>query len=447
MPAGATGRRFLGHVARDDDGRYVDALSFFTASERAALVAPAFGRRRGDAPAERSMEDRLAAVAHLPAVSRQMRLDLRDVPARGRPDESRPHEHGPLDRIQGAAARPSARGVRGAPAAGLQDPRRRAQVAAAARGRPSAAPPCSPSGSRGSACRSATGSGGGCARRSGTCSIAAGAAARVLRTARGHAPVDRTPRGEAQPRAAPLAAGHVRAVASRVPGRRAAGRRADVSAPCPSSPHLCRADAPEGHSRRIGSVERNGSAVRRQTRRRPRRTRVAPACSVGTIMRSPIPIAVFLSSFETGAATRQLIDVARHLDRDRFDVHLACIDPRGASIDGIASAAPPTAFPVEGFHRPSAVGEARRFGRWCRERGITVVHAAGYRAEVFALPAAAFAGVPVRVATRLTSGTTRPRPPCAPPRRLCVCPARHRAHRGHRRPARARARIRSAHSA
>jgi len=124
-------------------------------------------------------------------------------------------------------------------------------------------------------------------------------------------------------------------------------------------------------------------------------------------MRSPIPIAVFLSSFESGAATRQVIDVARHLNRERFDVHLACLDPRRASMDGIAASARPTIFPIEGLPHPSAVREARHFGRWCRERGIAVVHAAGYRAEVFALPAAAFAGVPVRVATRLTVGSDR----------------------------------------
>ena len=118
-------------------------------------------------------------------------------------------------------------------------------------------------------------------------------------------------------------------------------------------------------------------------------------------MRSPIPIAVFFSSFEPGAATRPLIELVRHLDRERFDVYLACVERQGRWLEAAeAAGAPVTEFPVGDFHHPSTVTEARRFTRWCRERGIQVVHAAGFRAEVFALPAAAFASVPVRVATR-----------------------------------------------
>jgi glycosyltransferase involved in cell wall biosynthesis len=119
-------------------------------------------------------------------------------------------------------------------------------------------------------------------------------------------------------------------------------------------------------------------------------------------MRSPLPIAVFFSSFEPGAATRALVDVVTRIDRSRFDVSVGCIERRGRWLSRVEAAGLPVSeFPVLGFHHGSAVTEARRFARWCRERALAVVHATGFRGEVFALPAAAFAGVPMRVATRV----------------------------------------------
>jgi glycosyltransferase involved in cell wall biosynthesis len=44
--------------------------------------------------------------------------------------------------------------------------------------------------------------------------------------------------------------------------------------------------------------------------------------------------------------------------------------------------------------------QAWAFMRWCREHGIVVVHSTDLYANIFALPAAAFADVPVRIANR-----------------------------------------------
>jgi phosphatidylinositol alpha 1,6-mannosyltransferase len=129
-------------------------------------------------------------------------------------------------------------------------------------------------------------------------------------------------------------------------------------------------------------------------------------------MRSPLPIAVFFSSFEPSAATRVLVEVVTRLGRGRFDVSVACIEKRGRFLPRVEAAGLSVSeFPVKGFHHPSAVTEARRFARWCRDREIAVVHGAGFRGEVFSLPAAAFAGVPMRIATRveLTPSSTATR--------------------------------------
>jgi asparagine synthase (glutamine-hydrolysing) len=75
LPAGATGKRFLQHVARDPVDRYVDAVSFFTADDRASLLSRDF-RRSDDETPERWLASRFSGTAHLPLGSRFMRADL-----------------------------------------------------------------------------------------------------------------------------------------------------------------------------------------------------------------------------------------------------------------------------------------------------------------------------------------------------------------------------------
>jgi asparagine synthase (glutamine-hydrolysing) len=76
LPRRAMGRRFLHHVALDDDERYVDAVTFYGARDRAALLAGDLRSRRARPTPEETFATRLADLGDLPAVSRQMRLDL-----------------------------------------------------------------------------------------------------------------------------------------------------------------------------------------------------------------------------------------------------------------------------------------------------------------------------------------------------------------------------------
>jgi asparagine synthase (glutamine-hydrolysing) len=75
LPHGARGQRFLRHVSRGDEQRYIEAVSFFGPEDREALLAP--DMRAAGAPApERHMEARFDALAHLPLGSRMMRVDF-----------------------------------------------------------------------------------------------------------------------------------------------------------------------------------------------------------------------------------------------------------------------------------------------------------------------------------------------------------------------------------
>ena len=95
-----------------------------------------------------------------------------------------------------------------------------------------------------------------------------------------------------------------------------------------------------------------------------------------------------------------MTELVRRLDRARFDVKVACFHPEGAWLRRVEEVASVTAFPIHGFARPATVTQAAAFARWCRRHRIAVVQSCDLYANVFALPAAAVAGVPVRIGSR-----------------------------------------------
>lgn len=95
-----------------------------------------------------------------------------------------------------------------------------------------------------------------------------------------------------------------------------------------------------------------------------------------------------------------MTELVRRLDRNRFDVHVACFHREGSWLPRVEACAPVVEFPISGFSRPRTFARAAEFARWCRSHRIAVVHTCDLYANTFALPAAAVAGVPVRVGSR-----------------------------------------------
>lgn len=121
-------------------------------------------------------------------------------------------------------------------------------------------------------------------------------------------------------------------------------------------------------------------------------------CSNGHV---PVPIAFVLTSFEPGGTERQMIELIRRLNRSRWQVHLACFRESGGWYDRAAEAAASVAtFPVTSFLHRDIVAHLGQFADWCRRRQIAVVHTAQLHSNVFGLPGAALARVPVRIANR-----------------------------------------------
>jgi glycosyltransferase involved in cell wall biosynthesis len=110
---------------------------------------------------------------------------------------------------------------------------------------------------------------------------------------------------------------------------------------------------------------------------------------------------VFLTRFEPGGTERQMTELVRRLDPSRFTVHVACFEKRGAWLPRVAEhAASIVEFPIRGFARPGTLPALLRFAGWCRRERIEVVQTCDLYANVFGLPGAALAGVPVRIASR-----------------------------------------------
>jgi asparagine synthase (glutamine-hydrolysing) len=76
LPHGVRGKKFLRHVSRSDNGRYLDSVAFFQPDEKAALYAPGVRSALAGWSAEEALGDQIARFAALPAHSRMMRFDF-----------------------------------------------------------------------------------------------------------------------------------------------------------------------------------------------------------------------------------------------------------------------------------------------------------------------------------------------------------------------------------
>ena len=115
----------------------------------------------------------------------------------------------------------------------------------------------------------------------------------------------------------------------------------------------------------------------------------------------PVPIALFFSTFVPGGTEHQMIELSRRLDRRLFSVHLVCFHRSGAWVARAEELADSvTEFSIRSFKRPDTFRQMRAFARWCRASDIALVHTVDIYANIFGLPAAAAARVPVRIGNR-----------------------------------------------
>jgi len=138
---------------------------------------------------------------------------------------------------------------------------------------------------------------------------------------------------------------------------------------------------------------------------------------------TPLPIALFVDRYIPGGTQRQLIELLRRIDRSRFQIYPVCFHDDGPWTGRVSELGDAiTRFPIYGFRRPATARQLFSFARWCRQKNIAVLHSWEIYSNVFALPGAALARVPLRIGSRRGLGG----PPAVRRLQALACRAAHR---------------------
>ncbi|MGA8594760.1 MAG: glycosyltransferase family 4 protein [Bryobacteraceae bacterium] len=112
-------------------------------------------------------------------------------------------------------------------------------------------------------------------------------------------------------------------------------------------------------------------------------------------IRSAVPILLLVRELGAGGSERQLTEIAKALDKARFEVHVGyfregmrCAELTDAGIRTLK-------IGVTSFRKPEAVREALHLGGYLRAHRIMIVHTFDYPLTCFGVPVARAFGVPV----------------------------------------------------
>src|SRR5579884_1556563 len=101
----------------------------------------------------------------------------------------------------------------------------------------------------------------------------------------------------------------------------------------------------------------------------------------------PTRVLLLAGELNLGGSERQLTEIARGLDRTRFEPHVGAFVPQGLRADELRRAGVPILhLPVHSLKSPAALRGAQRLARYVRERKIDIVHSFDYPMNVFAIP-------------------------------------------------------------
>jgi len=110
----------------------------------------------------------------------------------------------------------------------------------------------------------------------------------------------------------------------------------------------------------------------------------------------PTPVLLMVRELGLGGTERQLTEIARALDRARFEPHVGCFRPEGMRGDELrASNIPVVRFPVQSFYGSSAWTAGHRMGRYLQRNRIQLVHTFDAPSNVFGVLAARAFHTPV----------------------------------------------------
>ncbi len=122
------------------------------------------------------------------------------------------------------------------------------------------------------------------------------------------------------------------------------------------------------------------------------------------------PVLLLARELDLGGSERQMTEIAKTLDRSRFDPHVGCFRPQGIRNAELAAIGVPIVqFPVDSFVSFRALSEARGLASYIRRHGIRLVHTFDYPLTLFAVPVARWATNSVVVSSQRSHRSLIPR--------------------------------------
>jgi glycosyltransferase involved in cell wall biosynthesis len=135
------------------------------------------------------------------------------------------------------------------------------------------------------------------------------------------------------------------------------------------------------------------------------------ASAAGVFPPRRVRLLQFVTNFKIGGTERQVVNLVQALDRSRFEMRVACLGRHGEFLDAVEERTGPVAeYRIHRLYSPDTLRRQAAFARDIRRHGIQLVHTYGFYPNVFGIPAARLAGVPVVLASirdtgdHLTSG-------------------------------------------
>lgn len=111
---------------------------------------------------------------------------------------------------------------------------------------------------------------------------------------------------------------------------------------------------------------------------------------------SPSPVMLMVRALGSGGTERQVTEIAKALDRDRFSPHVGCFEDDGFHAPELrASGVPVLRMQMRSFLSRDSVHAFLAMRRYFRTHGIRLVHTFDYPMNVFCAPAAKLLRVPV----------------------------------------------------
>ena len=114
----------------------------------------------------------------------------------------------------------------------------------------------------------------------------------------------------------------------------------------------------------------------------------------------PIRILKFMTNYACGGTEKQVLNLISRMDRKQFDLRFGCLQRSGDFVKHFqALNIPITAFPIRKLYHPETFRQQLKFAAFLRSERIQIMHSYNFYSNVFAIPAARMAGVPVVLAS------------------------------------------------